>query len=256
MAGRTVFTGLLTGLTIATAAVGVMLAPRLLPQENETPPAPAAAEPPSEEIVEAKAPAPTPAPAAQFSPALLDPSRFAAIQAPDRFRIRFETTEGPFLVEVHRDWAPLGADRLYGLVTAGFYDGTSFFRVVDGFVAQWGIHPAPAVSQVWRTATIQDDPVVASNRRGTLVFASAGPNSRTTQLFLNLADNTQLDSMGFPPMGEVVSGMDVVDALYKGYGEGVPRGRGPNQAKIQMEGQEYLEAKFPELDRIVRAVVE
>lgn len=176
--------------------------------------------------------------------------------APDTFRVRFRTTEGDFLVEVHRDWAPRGADRFYNLVRAGFYDDVYFFRVLDGFVAQFGINGDPAVSAAWSWAEIQDDPVRESNRRGTLVYATGGPNTRTTQLFINLVDNERLDGMGFSPFGEVVEGMAVVDSLYSGYGEGAPQGLGPSQGRIEDEGNAYLRAEFPELDRIIGARIE
>lgn len=175
--------------------------------------------------------------------------------APESFRVRLETSEGNFVVLVRRDWAPNGADRFYNLVRHGFYDGVRFFRVLEGFVAQFGIHGDPDVARAWRDATIPDDPVVATNERGTLTFATAGPNSRTTQLFVNYRDNSQLDAMGFAPIGEVVEGMEVVDRLHAGYGEGAPRGQGPSQTRIQAEGDAYLEAEFPELDRVERAVL-
>lgn len=175
--------------------------------------------------------------------------------APDSFRVRFETTAGPFVVLVRRQWAPNGADRFYSLVRQGFYDGARFFRVIEGFVAQFGIPGDPDVASAWRDATIPDDPVRASNERGTLTFATRGANSRTTQLFINYRDNSQLDAMGFAPIGEVVEGMDAVDGLYAGYGEGAPRGQGPEQARIQTEGNAYLEASFPRLDHIEGAEV-
>lgn len=175
--------------------------------------------------------------------------------APDSFRARFRTSEGEFVVLVRREWAPRGADRFYNLVRHGFYDGARFFRVLDGFVAQFGIHGDPEVSAVWRDATIADDPPVASNTRGTLSFATSGPDSRTTQVFINYGDNSRLDALGFAPFGEVVEGMDVADRLYAGYGEGPPGGDGPSQARIQSEGDEYLEEEFPDLDSIERAVI-
>ncbi|HUH13508.1 MAG TPA: peptidylprolyl isomerase [Longimicrobiales bacterium] len=187
-------------------------------------------------------------------PPLTDPAdaRFQ-VPAPDRVRVRFETSRGPFVVELERELAPHGVDRLYNLVRAGFYDGARFFRVVDRFVAQFGLSGDPAVTAAWREATIPDDPVVASNRRGSLTFATSGPNARTTQLFINLADNTRLDRMGFAPLGRVVEGMEVVDRLFAGYGEGAPMGRGPDQQRIMREGDAYLEREFPSLDHIVRA---
>jgi peptidyl-prolyl cis-trans isomerase A (cyclophilin A) len=170
-------------------------------------------------------------------------------QGPTSYRIRFETSAGPFVVEVTRAWSPRGADRLYNLVSHGFYDGERFFRVVPGFVAQFGIPGDPRVAAAWRTAAIADDPVMQHNVRGTLTFATAGPNTRTTQLFINLADNTQLDGEGFSPVGRVVEGMDAVDRIYSAYGES------PDQGRVQMEGNTYLTAEFPKLDSIARATI-
>lgn len=170
--------------------------------------------------------------------------------SPESFRVRFDTTRGAFLVEAHRAWAPHGVDRLYELVTTGFFDGCRFFRVLEGFVAQFGISGDPLRSAEWRRRTIPDDPVIESNARGRLTFAMAGPGSRTTQLFINYGDNTGLDGMGFAPVAEVVEGMDIVDGLYAGYGEGAPRGRGPDQGRIQREGNAYLDREFPRLDEI------
>ena len=134
---------------------------------------------------------------------------------------------------MHRDWAPNGADRFYNLVKNGFYDNDRFFRVITGFMVQFGINGDPKLSAVWREARIKDDPVKQSNSRGFITFATAGPNTRTTQVFINFADNSALDNQGFAPFGQVVSGMNVVDALYADYGEGAPRGRGPAQDRIQ-----------------------
>lgn len=170
-------------------------------------------------------------------------------QAPASYRIRFETSAGPFVVQVTRAWAPQGADRLYHLVRHGFYDGTRFFRVLPGFVAQFGISGDPTVTAAWRTAAISDDPVKQHNLRGTLTFATAGPDTRTTQLFINLADNTGLDAQGFAPVGRVVEGMDAVDRIYSGYGQT------PDQGRIQMQGNSYLAAAFPRLDSIARATI-
>lgn len=181
---------------------------------------------------------------------LLEPS-LATARAPDVFHARFTTMQGDFVVEVHRAWAPNGADRFFNLVRIGFYDGTRFFRVVDGFMVQWGIHGEPAVAAVWREARVKDDPNTHSNVRGTISFARSGaPDSATTQLFVNYGDNGRLDGMGFSPFGEVVEGMSSVDALYKGYGET------PDQSRIQSSGNAYLDAAFPRLDSIVRAHIE
>ena len=205
------------------------------------------------------APAPTAAPAPQAAaakPALLDP-KLATDKAPETFRARLETTKGEVVVEVHRAWSPNGADRFYNLVKIGFYDNVAFFRVISGFMAQVGINGDPAVSKAWRTAGIPDDPVVKSNTRGMVTFAmSSQPNSRTTQVFFNYSDrNTNLDGMRFAPFGTVVSGMDVIDKLYAGYGEGAPQGRGPSQQRLQMEGGSHLKAEFPLLDYITKATI-
>jgi len=178
-----------------------------------------------------------------------------AARAPATFRARFETSKGAFVIEVQRDWAPLGADRFYNLVKSGYYDGVRFFRVIPGFMAQFGIHGDPQVSAVWRDARIPDDPVRQGNARGMVSFATAGPGTRTTQLFINYRDNSQLDGMGFAPFGRVAEGMEVVDRLYGGYGEGAPGGRGPEQGRIQAEGNAYLERAFPELDQVRRATI-
>src|SRR5579871_3861457 len=172
----------------------------------------------------AQATAPRPKPSASRPtaagprPSLLNPASLTA-RAPADFKAKFTTSAGDFIVEVHRDWAPLGADRFYNLVRRGFFTNASFFRVVPGFVVQFGLSADPAVNNAWHQAVIQDDPVKQSNKRGTLVFATSGANSRTTQLFINFADNAPLDRMGFAPFGEVIEGMDVVDKIYAGYGE-------------------------------------
>ena len=196
----------------------------------------------------APAPAPAPAPtssgplASVVHPVLLDPSK-AADHAPDVFKARFTTTKGDFVIEVHRDWAPNGADRFYNLVKSGFFDDTRFFRVVDGFMVQFGISGDPAVSSKWQTADIQDDPVKESNKLGFVTFAQTNmPNSRGTQVFINTADNPRLDGMRFAPFGQIVKGMTVVESLYNGYGES------PNQGAIQSHGNAYLDAQFPLLD--------
>jgi peptidyl-prolyl cis-trans isomerase A (cyclophilin A) len=176
-------------------------------------------------------------------------------QAPATFRANFDTSKGAFVVEVHRDWAPLGADRFYNLVKNGFFDQVRFFRVIQGFMAQFGIHGDPAIAAAWQGAQIKDDPVKQSNKRGFVVFATAGPNTRTTQFFINFGDNTGLDRQGFAPFGEVVKGMDVVDNIYNGYGEGAPNGKGPNQGRIQSEGNAYLMKEFPRLDYIKSATI-
>jgi peptidyl-prolyl cis-trans isomerase A (cyclophilin A) len=178
-----------------------------------------------------------------------------AEQAPATFNANFDTSKGLFVVTVHRDWAPNGADRFYNLVKNGFYDDVRFFRVIDGFMAQFGIHGTPAVASAWRNANIKDDPVKQSNKRGFVVFATAGPNTRTTQLFINFGDNAALDKSGFSPFGEVTKGMDVVDKIYNGYGEGAPRGKGPDQGRVQSEGNAYLAKDFPKLDYVKTATI-
>lgn len=176
-------------------------------------------------------------------PSLLNPASLKA-KAPAVFKAKFTTTAGDFVVEVHRDWAPLGADRFYNLVRYGYFTNAAFFRVVPGFVVQFGLNADPAVNKVWKTATIQDDPVAQSNKRGNLVFATAGPNTRTTQLFINYADNARLDHMGFAPFGSVVEGMDVVDKIFPAYGET------PRQDLIAEQGDAYLKANFRDIDKI------
>ena len=183
------------------------------------------------------------------SSAFADPSKLTA-QAPDDFKAVFHTTKGNFTVEVTRSLAPNGADRFYNLAKSGFFTDIAFFRVIPGFMCQFGIHGDPAVSAKWRDANIPDDPVKGSNTRGTITFATAGPNTRTTQLFINFADNTGLDAQGFAPFGKVIQGMDVVDKINGEYGEGAPNGNGPDQQRIQMEGNAYLKKDFPDLDYI------
>ena len=177
--------------------------------------------------------------------------------APDVFRARFETSKGDFVVEVTRAWSPVGADRFYNLVSHGYLDGVRFFRVIEGFMAQFGINGDPAIAALLREENILDDPVVESNTRGRMTFATTGaPNSRSTRLFINFIDNTNLDELGFSPFGEIVEGMEVVDQLHSGYGEGAPRGSGPDQGRLQQEGNAYLNADFPNLDYVERASIE
>jgi len=176
-------------------------------------------------------------------------------QAPATFKAKFTTTKGDFVVEVTRDWAPLGADRFYNLVKNHFFDGAAFFRVLPGFVAQFGLNPRPEVSRVWAQASIKDDPVKQSNLAGYLTFATAGPNTRTTQLFINLGENRNLDSMGFAPFGKVVEGMEVVQQLDSVYVEGAPGGNGHDQGRITNGGKPYLDKNFPLLDSIKVALI-
>jgi peptidyl-prolyl cis-trans isomerase A (cyclophilin A) len=174
--------------------------------------------------------------------------------APETFKVRFETTKGPIVVEAHRSWSPLGVDRFYTLVNSGYYDGTRFFRVVKGFMAQFGINGDPKLSTAWRERRIADDPPKESNLRGRVTFGNAGPNTRTTQLFINFKDNQFLDT-NYTPIGEVVEGMDVVDALNGEYGEGAPQGNGPDQGRIFMEGETYLARDFAKLDKVTKATI-
>jgi len=178
------------------------------------------------------------------------------VKAPEQFRVKFETTKGDFVVEVTRAWAPRGADRFYELVTDRYYDGCKFFRVVPRFVVQFGLNGNPALSQKWSQMTIPDDSVKVHNEKGTLSFANSGPATRTTQIFINLNDNVHLDRSNFAPFGKVVSGMEVVESLFKGYGDAPPQGVGPVQALIREEGNAYLERHFPRLDAVTSATVE
>lgn len=187
-------------------------------------------------------------------PELLNPSKLAS-KAPETFEAKFSTTKGDFVVSVTRAWAPLGADRFYNLISNGFFDGAHFFRVLSGFVVQFGLNADPDVSKVWRAANIKDDPVTQSNKPGFITFATAGPHTRTTQVFINLGNNAQLDGMGFAPFGQVTAGMDVVKQLYSGYGEGAPQGRGPDQGAVSSQGKAYLDKNFPKLDSIKTAAI-
>jgi peptidyl-prolyl cis-trans isomerase A (cyclophilin A) len=177
-------------------------------------------------------------------------------KAPATYKVKFDTSKGSFVVEVHRDWAPNGADRFYNLVKNGFYIDARFFRVISGFMVQFGINGDPQISKVWRDANIKDDPVKASNKRGMITFATAGPDTRTTQVFINFGDNAGLDDQGFAPFGQVISGMDAVDALYAEYGEGAPQGHGPNQGVVQSMGNAYLEKAFAKLDYVKTTTIE
>ena len=174
-------------------------------------------------------------------------------KAPDTFKASFDTSKGILVIEVHRDWAPLGADRFYNLVKNGFYDGCRFFRVLDGFMAQIGMNGDPSIQRVWGNANFRDDPVKGSNKRGYVTFAKASaPNSRSTQFFINYGDNSRLDADGFAPFGQVVTGMDLVDMLYKGYGSS----NVPDQGRITAEGNAYLMKEYPKLDFIKKATIE
>ena len=186
--------------------------------------------------------------------ALMNPAE-ANETAPDTFQVLFDTTKGEFTIEVTRAWAPNGADRFYNLVRRGYYDEVRFFRVLSGFMAQFGISGDPELSTIWREARIPDDTVAESNRRGHVSFATSGANTRTTQMFINYGNNSGLDSQGFSPFGRVTDGMDVVDDLYSGYGEGAPSGRGPSQQLLQSQGNPYLIENFPDLDYINQATI-
>lgn len=188
---------------------------------------------------------------------LLEPESdaFRAVP-PDTFDVRFETSAGEFLVRINREWAPMGAYRFYNLVRNGFFDGIYFFRVVPGFMAQFGVHGVPAVNEAWLDRQIPDDPVRYPNQRGTLTFATAGEDTRTTQLFINYRDNSAaLDPQGFAPIGRVAQGLDVVDRLYGEYGETSPQGEGPAYACMMEGGNAYLERRFERMDSIVRATI-
>ena len=186
---------------------------------------------------------------------LADPSKLTE-KAPDTFKVKFTTTKGDFTLQLSRPLSPNGADRFYNLVQAGYFKDIAFFRVIPGFMGQFGIHGDPIIATAWRAANIQDDPVKGSNVRGSICFAKSGaPNSRSTQFFISLGDNARLDADGFSPFGKVVEGMDVVDKLNGEYGEGAPNGRGPNQMKVQSEGNAYLKAEFPRLDYIKSATL-
>jgi peptidyl-prolyl cis-trans isomerase A (cyclophilin A) len=195
------------------------------------------------------------APALAQAPNLANPAALNE-QAPASYKVKFDTTKGAFVIQVTRAWAPNGADRFYNLVKNGFFDDVRFFRVISGFMVQFGINGDPQLSARWRQAQIKDDAVTQSNKRGMITFATAGPNTRTTQVFINFADNTNLDGMGFAPFGRVVSGMNVVDAINAEYGEGAPRGRGPDQGKLQNEGNAYLAREFARMDYVRKATIE
>ena len=190
----------------------------------------------------------TPARTVVTRPSLYRPSSLKD-KAPEAYQVRFTTTKGDILIDVTRAMAPIGADRFYNLVKYGFYNGASFFRVMPGFIVQFGLGPTPAINGIWENAKIHDDPVQGSNVRGTICFATAGPNTRTTQMFINLGNNVPLDAQGFAPFGKVTDGMDVVEKIYSGYGEQ------PDQQRITKEGAGYLKAKFPQIDIITKGAI-
>jgi peptidyl-prolyl cis-trans isomerase A (cyclophilin A) len=180
--------------------------------------------------------------------------------SPASYKVNFDTSAGTFVVEVHRDWAPNGADRFYNLVKNGYYDNVRFFRVIPNFMVQFGIHGDPALNTVWREARIPRDPVKQSNTRGYITYAMQGgpqgPDTRTVQVFINFGNNAGLDGQGFAPFGRVTQGMNVVDKIYSGYGEGAPSGKGPDQGRLQAQGNDYLTKDFPRLDYIKKATIE
>ncbi|MFL6451032.1 MAG: peptidylprolyl isomerase [Bryobacteraceae bacterium] len=179
-----------------------------------------------------------------------------AVQAPAQYNVRLQTTKGDVVILVHRDWSPLGADHFYELTKMGFYNDNRFFRALKGFIVQWGINGDPKINKDWSEISIKDDPPKVSNKVGTVVFAMAGPNTRTTQVFINLGDNSgSLDPQGFTPFGEVIQGMENVQNVYMDYGEGAPQGSGPSQAAIANIGTPYLEEHFPKLDYIKKAQI-
>jgi peptidyl-prolyl cis-trans isomerase A (cyclophilin A) len=186
---------------------------------------------------------------------LLNPAALTG-KAPDTYRVKFDTSKGVVVVEVHREWAPNGADRFYNLVRGGFYNDVRFFRVLTGFMAQFGMSGNPAVQKVWGSPAqqLKDDPVKQSNKRGYVTFANAGPNSRSTQVFINMVDNAFLDPEGmhFAPFGQVVEGMEIVDMLFAGYG----RQNVPDQSRITNEGNTYLIKEYPKLDYVKTATIE
>jgi len=252
----------LVKLSVGLVVVGLLLCgckPKEQPSETPAAP-PAKTETPAPPPAETPAPAKTEAPAAKSEPApppgsfdhaLLHPSRLNE-KAPDVYHVKFETTRGDFTLTVTRAWAPLGADRFYNLVKHHFYDNAAFFRVVPGFVVQFGISAHPEVSAAWKHTDIKDDPVTQSNKRGYITFATAGPNTRTTQVFINLKDNSRLDSMGFTPFGVVDGlGMNVIEMMYEGYGDA----DAPDQDKLESLGDKYLKQGWPKLDYIKAATL-
>jgi peptidyl-prolyl cis-trans isomerase A (cyclophilin A) len=238
-------TGIISATVFALSTVMLAQTPAK-PAPAPSTPKPAPTKPAGQKPATAK---PATAKPAATSAALKTPSKLTAT-APATFRATFDTTAGPFVIEVQRAWAPKGADRFYNLVKNGYFNGNRFFRVVPNFMVQFGIHGDPAINNVWREANIADDPVTQSNKRGYVTFATRGPNTRTTQLFINFKDNGGLDRQGFSPFGQVVSGMEAVDKINAAYGEQ------PDQGRIQTEGNAYLNKAFPKLDYIKTATIE
>jgi peptidyl-prolyl cis-trans isomerase A (cyclophilin A) len=194
-------------------------------------------------------------PAAAPRKSLLNPAGLKET-APATYNVKFDTSAGEFIIKVTREWAPNGADRFYNLVKNGYFDDVRFFRAIAGFMVQFGINGDPNVNNVWRNARIAPDPVKQSNKKGFITFAMGGsPDTRTTQVFINLANNARLDASGFAPFGEVTTGMAVVEKLFTGYGEGAPGGSGPPQGRVQMEGNAFLKKDFPKLDYVKTATI-
>jgi homoserine O-acetyltransferase len=193
----------------------------------------------------------------QSNDPLLDPTHQEwKKSAPDNFKVKVTSTKGAFIIEVHRPWAPKGADRFYNLVRLGFFNDSRFYRVREGFIAQFGIAGDPVIARTWQKEQIADDPVIKSNLRGYVAYAMTGPDTRTTQLYINLKDNTDLDKMGFAPIGLLIEGMDVVNGLYSGYGETSGGGmRGGKQQKLFEEGNKYMDVNFPKLDKLISAEI-
>lgn len=235
--------------TLAVACAALILFGCSSPQPSKEAAEERKAPPPAETA----APAPSPAPAPPAEPAAKAPEPTAKKQpmsstAPENFKVRFTTSKGPIVVEVHKSWAPKGAQRFYELVRSGYFDGNRFFRIVPKFIVQFGMSGDPAMTKKW-DKNITDDPVTQTNRVGSITFATAGPNTRTTQLFINLNSNQMLDGQGFAPFGMVVDGMPVVESLNKEYGER------PDQDSIRQRGNAYLNEQFPRLDYIKKAEV-
>jgi peptidyl-prolyl cis-trans isomerase A (cyclophilin A) len=236
---------ILASLLAGVLAITTQARPQAQPVQPQAPVQPTTTKAPAQGTTAKKAPAVV----RSYDRALLHPALLKD-KAPDEYKVKFTTTKGDFTVTVTRAWAPIGADRFYNLVKHHFYDNASFFRVLPGFVVQFGISAYPAVSAAWKNADIKDDPVTQSNLRGYLVFATAGPNTRTTQVFVNLVDNKRLDSMGFAAFGQVTEGMNIVETMYEGYGEGAPQGAGPDQDEMEKQGKPYLDKGWPKLDSI------
>jgi len=241
------------------AAEKPSVAEKVTPPAQNAPPAEgeAAAEAKAEDTSEAVAQEKAAKAAPVYSEAMLNPDK-ANLKAPDKFTVRLKTTKGDVIIDVTREWAPLAADHFYNLVKMGFFTDVAFFRVIAGFMAQVGVHGDPKINEIWGKRSIKDEEPKQSNTQGMVTFAAAGKDSRATQFFINFSDNSRLDHYppsGFTPFGKVRK-MTALDRIYTGYGEGAPMGRGPNQVRLNKEGNAYLEAEFPQLDYIREAVIE